>query len=151
MTLDPAAAQAPTHPTISEIGLLFIMQLGFSLVGTVIMAVLAVPAGSGSWVSVVAAMLGAQIYAVFVNKKYPGRLTKPFSVRLALAAAVLHTVIGAAVLLFFVLPELGQQDGLLAMFFALPLAFGATYGLSLWGLRLGMRIRSEPTSPSPSE
>ena len=128
-------------PTPRDLLLLLGLQVGIGLLMGVVVALLPFGSGSGAWVAAVGAMIGAQSFVLFKERKQPGSFVPGFAHRLALGATAGQLVLAGVYAAFFVTPETVHDLGInVGVFLALVVGISAplAYGLTRWGLRMGL-------------
>ncbi len=140
-------------PRLRDVLWLVGLQIGIGAIATVLLAVLPIHGGSGGWTAGLGVIIGAQSFVVLKEKKEPGTLVAPYPHWLAVWAAVAQLFVGALVAIAVAVaqPEVLEGLGLGAGVFVLLVAGIAgplTYGLTRWGLRIGLRAvrRAKPTA-----
>ena len=124
-------------PTWRDVLLLVALQFGASMAVSVLLALLRINDGSNSWVGIVGAMIGAQVFAIMREKKRPGFV--PASAHeLAAGSSVFEAALGAVFLLLARKTGLVQISGS-GLIMLMTLTVLLNYGLTRWGLRLGIR------------
>ena len=125
-------------PTWRDVLLLVALQFAASLAVTLLLVALKINDGSNSWVGIVGAMMGAQVFAILREKKRPG-LVPACAHPLALSSALFEVSLGTTVLLL--LREAAGQPrlDLASIVFVMALTTLINYGLTRTGLRLGIR------------
>jgi hypothetical protein len=123
--------------TWRDVLLLVALQFGASLAISVLLALLRINDGSNSWVGIVGAMIGAQVFAILREKKRPGFV--PASAHeLSIGSSAFEASLGAVFFLAARKAGLVQvSGGGFAVLIMLTVLLN--YGLTRWGLRLGIR------------
>jgi hypothetical protein len=125
------------RPTWRDVLLLVALQFAASMAITVLLALLRINDGSNTWVGIVGAMIGAQVFAIMREKKRPGFVPATLH-ELAFAGSVFEAALGAA--FFLAARKAGivhLSNGGFVLLMALTVLLN--YGLTRWGLRLGIR------------
>lgn len=143
---------AAAAPSVVDALVLLALQIAVAAAGALVLHFLPLDTGSGSWVSGVGVMVGAQTFGMQKERKQPGVLSSSYIRRLAAYAALGQLVVGA---LFFVVftpdllmalsadPTTRVLIGIGIAAFALALV----YGLSLFGLKQGRKIAQRSAPP----
>lgn len=140
---------AEPQPAWVEVGLLAAMQIGISLVMHLLGQEFKTN-DTASGTGLFAMFIGAQMFASYHARKFPGRLTKLFIRRLTFRSGMIHTVLGVALFALLALghnlpPELPPiSPG--ALLVAIPLAALGIMLLTWCGIKLGM-LMSGPLGP----
>lgn len=125
-------------PTWRDVLLLVALQFAASLAVTLLLAALKINDGSNSWVGIVGAMMGAQVFAILREKKRPG-LVPACAHQLALSSTVVEVSLATGALMA-VRRATGQGPlGPGAILLVMSLTILINYGLTRTGLRLGIR------------
>ena len=133
--------------------LLLASQFGVAAAGAVVLHLLPFNTGSGSWTSGVGVVVGAQIFAMQKERKQPGVLSRPYVKRLA-AYAALGQLLAGALFIGIVTPDLiAALAGDLSTRVLIAVGIGGlglalAYGLSLFGLKQGLKAAQSGTPPS---
>jgi hypothetical protein len=136
-------------PTWRDVLLLVALQFGASMAVSVLLALLRINDGSNSWVGIVGAMIGAQVFGIMREKKRPGFV--PASAHeLAAGSSVFEAALGAA---FFLAARKAGLVHISGSGFIVLMALTVllNYGLTRWGLRLGIRYVEKAAAERDAE
>ncbi len=145
-----------TRPTPRDVLLLVGLQIGIGAIAGALVAALPIHGGSGGWTAGLGVLVGSQAFVIHKEKKEPGSIVGPYAHWLALWAALAQLVVGAlfAIAATVAWPEAIEGLGLGASVFVLIVAAIAgplTYGLTRWGVRMGLKAaqRAKPRTRAP--
>ena len=148
-----APAQAAVAPSLGDLMLLLAIQFGVAAAGAAVLHLLPYNTGSGSWVSGVGVMVGAQTFAMQKERKRPGSLSRPYVKRLAAYAAFGQLLAGALFIAIFAPDLIAALAGDLTTRVLIAVGIGGmglalAYGLSLFGLKQGLKAAQRGSSPA---
>jgi hypothetical protein len=125
-------------PTWRDVMLLVALQAAASLACTLLLAVLGIADGSQNWVSIIGAMMGAQVFGILREKKRPGFVVA-HKHQLALSSTLFQVAIALGAVVASKPPAGEAKVSTSTLIVLMSVAGLLSYGLTRWGLRMGIR------------
>lgn len=140
----------PLKVSSADLLALFGLQVGTGILAGILEAVLPFESPTSSWIGVVATMTGAMVFGMLKGRKEPERLTASYRRSLSIRVTLIQTVLG----LLFLGVALPSSPQLMAfgvwILIVIPVAAGACYLLTSFGLGMGVKQAMTMKEPKKS-